>query len=92
MATTAFNYTAIDAGGKQKKGTIEAASLDAARANLKNQGLTPITVEKPNALNKELNINIGGKVKAKRLGSVLQAVPKYPACRSYRDPGAWNAW
>ena len=67
MATTAFNYTAIDAGGKQKKGTIEAASLDAARANLKNQGLTPITVEKPNALNKELNINIGGKVKAKDL-------------------------
>ena len=40
VATTAFNYTAIDAGGKQKKGTIEAASLDAARANLKNQGLT----------------------------------------------------
>ena len=67
MATTAFNYTAIDAGGKQKKGTIEAASLDAARANLKNQGLTPITVEKPNALNKELNINIGGMVKAKDL-------------------------
>lgn len=67
VATTAFNYTAIDAGGKQKKGTIEAASLDAARANLKNQGLTPITVEKPNALNKELNINIGGKVKAKDL-------------------------
>ena len=31
VATTAFNYTAIDAGGKQKKGTIEAASLDAAR-------------------------------------------------------------
>ena len=51
VATTAFNYTAIDAGGKQKKGTIEAASLDAARANLKNQGLTPITVEQPNALN-----------------------------------------
>ena len=67
MATTAFNYTAIDASGKQKKGTIEAASLDAARTNLKNQGLTPITVEKPNALNKELNINIGGKVKAKDL-------------------------
>lgn len=39
VATTAFNYTAIDAGGKQKKGTIEAASLDAARANLKNQGV-----------------------------------------------------
>ena len=67
VATTAFNYTAIDASGKQKKGTIEAASLDAARANLKNQGLTPITVEKPNALNKELSINIGGKVKAKDL-------------------------
>lgn len=65
-ATTAFNYTAIDAW-KTEKRHDEAASLDAARANLKNQGLTPITVEKPNALNKELNINIGGKVKAKDL-------------------------
>ena len=86
MATTAFNYTAIDAGGKQKKGTIEAASLDAARANLKNQGLTPITVEKPNALNKELNINIGGKVKAKDLAVFCKQF------QSILHPGAWNAW
>lgn len=67
VAATAFAYTAINADGKQVKGTIEAASLDAARANLKNQGMTPISVEKPNAFNKELSINIGGKVKAKDL-------------------------
>ena len=58
-----FAYVAVDDSGKQKKGIIEANNLDQARANLKGQGLTPITVDVPNALNKELNINIGGKVK-----------------------------
>lgn len=67
VASVAFMYSAIDAEGKQKKGTVEAASADAARNILKNQGLTVLSVDKPNALNKELSINIGGKVKAKDL-------------------------
>ncbi len=75
-----FAYVAVDDSGKQKKGIIEANNLDQARANLKGQGLTPITVDVPNALNKELNINIGGKVKSgdlallcKQFQSILHA-------------------
>lgn len=67
VAATAFAYTAVDSTGKQKKGTIEAASMDAARAALKGQGLTVLNVEVPNALNKDISFSFGGKVKAKDL-------------------------
>lgn len=63
----AFNYVAVDANGKQKKGSIEAANEAAARNSLKAEGLIPLTVEMPNALNKELDISIGKKVKARDL-------------------------
>lgn len=67
MAASSYIYVAVDETGKQKKGTIEAATIDAARAVLKGQGLTVISLDTPNALNKDLNINIGGGVKAKDL-------------------------
>ncbi len=63
MAT--FNYTAVDANGKQKKGTIDASNEAAARNSLKSQGLIPMEVKLPGALDKELSFSIGKKVKAK---------------------------
>ena len=63
----AFNYVAVDANGKQKKGTLEAANEAAARNSLKAEGLIPISVEIPNALNKDIEINIGKKVKSRDL-------------------------
>lgn len=63
----AFSYVAVDANGKQKKGTVEAANEAAARNSLKAEGLIPLTVEVPNALNKDISINIGKKVKARDL-------------------------
>lgn len=67
ITVSAFTYVAVDASGKQKKGTIEAASMDAAKVVLKGEGLVPISVDVPNALNKEINLDIGGKVKPKDL-------------------------
>ncbi len=61
-----FNYVAVDANGKQKKGTIEATNEAAARNSLKAEGLMPISVEVPNALNKEISFG-SKKVKAKDL-------------------------
>ncbi|GAA4022251.1 type II secretion system inner membrane protein GspF [Actimicrobium antarcticum] len=40
----AFRYEAVDDGGKTKKGVVNADSARAARADLRSQGLTPITV------------------------------------------------
>ncbi|TFW22157.1 type II secretion system protein GspF [Massilia arenosa] len=41
----AFRYEAVDAGGATRKGVVNADSPRAARADLRAQGLTPITVD-----------------------------------------------
>ena len=43
MAT--FSYKALDAKGKQKKGTQEADSARMLRQQLRNAGMTPLEVE-----------------------------------------------
>ena len=41
----AFTYQAVDQGGKKSKGLLEAASLAAARADLRKRNLLPLSVE-----------------------------------------------
>jgi len=41
----AFEYTAIDASGRQRRGVLEADSLRQTRQLLRDQGLAPLTVE-----------------------------------------------
>ncbi len=41
----AFEYTAIDANGRQRKGVLEADSLRQTRQLLRDQGLAPLSVE-----------------------------------------------
>lgn len=65
MAT--FAYEAIDKKGNAVKGTIEAENIDLARAEVKNQGVTLLDLKEQGALNKEINIDIGGKPKPRDL-------------------------
>lgn len=62
-----YVYTALNKDGKKVKGSIAAASEGRAMVALKEQGLTPTKVEKETALNKEINISIGGGVKPRDL-------------------------
>ena len=62
-----FSYVAIGMDGKEKKGSMEAASADKVMAQLKADGLLPINVETQSALSKDLNISIGNRVKARDL-------------------------
>lgn len=41
----AFDYVAIDTGGKQRKGTLEGDSARQVRAQLREKGMTPISVD-----------------------------------------------
>lgn len=41
----AFQYTALDAGGRQKKGVLEADSVRQIRQMLRDQGLVPLSVD-----------------------------------------------
>lgn len=55
-----YGYEAIDRSGKEVKGSVEANSLESAKAEIKKQGLTIIKVAEQSILNKDLNIEIGG--------------------------------
>lgn len=56
-----YGYEVIDKAGKTSKGSIDADSVGAARAELKRQNLTVVNISEQNALTKDINIEIGGK-------------------------------
>lgn len=62
-----YGYEAIDANGKTVKGSIEADNIDKVRSDLKGQGLTVMDVKEQSLLTKDINIDIGGKPKARDL-------------------------
>lgn len=62
-----YGYEAIDATGKQVKGSIEADSIEKARSDLKNQGMTVMELKEQSVLTRDINIEIGGKPKARDL-------------------------
>lgn len=62
-----FNYLVVDKTGKEKKGNMQAETIDEVRAKLKNEGFTVVNVTKASALTKEINITIGKAVKPRDL-------------------------
>ena len=62
----AFRYDAVDDSGKSKKGVLNADSARAARADLRSQGMTPITVD---AIATQLDA--AGQTKARSFGDKL---------------------
>lgn len=77
MAT--YEYMAVDKGGKQKKGTMDAQTPERVKEFLKNEGLIPISVKEQSFLNKDISIG-AKKVKprdmsvfCKQFASIMQA-------------------
>ena len=62
-----YKYEIVDKNGKSKKGTLEADNEQAASQELRNRGLTIVSVTKAGALDKEISLNFGGKVKPRDL-------------------------
>lgn len=56
-----FSYTVVGQDGKEKKGTINAETVDDAARQLKDQGLLPISIGAQSALDKDINISFGKK-------------------------------
>lgn len=56
-----YGYVAIDDFGKEFKGSIEADNPEKAKNELKAKGLIILSFEEQNALNKDINIEFGGK-------------------------------
>jgi len=62
-----FDYEAIDQNGKTKKGSMDAADVEAVRSSLKMNGLIPVNVSEQSMLNKDINLSFGSGVSAKDL-------------------------
>ena len=56
-----FSYEAINKAGKTVKGSVEADNAERARDEVKKLGYTPLEIREQGVLDKEININIGGK-------------------------------
>lgn len=63
----AYGYEALDTNNKVVKGSIEADSVDRARAELKQQGLILLEIKEQNVFTKDVNIEIGGYPKPRDL-------------------------
>ena len=55
-----YGYEAIDKAGKVIKGSAEAESMEKARLELKQQGLTLLEIKEQGLLTKDINIEFGG--------------------------------
>jgi len=62
-----YGYKAVNSAGKEIKGSIEADSEQKARSELKAKDLTVLSIGEQGALSKDINIDIGGKPKARDL-------------------------
>ncbi len=62
-----FGYEAIDKAGKIKKGSIEAESVEKAKQEIKQQGLTLISLQEKNLFTRDIDIQIGGEPKPRDL-------------------------
>ncbi len=62
-----YKFEVVQPDGKDRKGTIEAASREAAITELRAGGNLIVSVDLASALNKDLNISIGKAVKPREL-------------------------
>ena len=62
-----YGYIALDSTGKEVKGSMEAESEAAVQDALRQKGMSLLDVTKQSVLTKDLNIEIGGKVKPRDL-------------------------
>ncbi|NLT14203.1 MAG: type II secretion system F family protein, partial [Clostridiales bacterium] len=60
-----FSYTAVDRAGKDRKGSVVAETKEKARDQLKSEGLMPLSVSEQGLMTRDINLNIGGKPKAR---------------------------
>ena len=56
-----YGYEAIEKSGKERKGSIESGSIEKAKTDLKNQGMTIISLTEQNILTKDVQLDFGGK-------------------------------
>lgn len=62
-----YNYKVVDKEGKNKKGSIEASSIEQAQNKLKSEGFTVVSCKEQGVMDKDIKIGSGKKVKTRDL-------------------------
>lgn len=60
-----YQYKVITPEGKEKRGTIEAKTTEAATMLLKNQKNIVLSIQEANLMSRDINLSLGGKVSAR---------------------------
>ncbi|MBR1700954.1 MAG: type II secretion system F family protein [Lachnospiraceae bacterium] len=63
-----FSYVAVNADGKEVKGSIEADNIENARQDAKRKGLTVVSIKQAGTLGKDLNFDFSKKPNNRDLG------------------------
>ena len=94
-----YSYVAVDKKGKEKRGTIEAESMDKVSEILRNDGLLLVSVKEQGILNKDLDFSIGKKVKPRDLSvfcrqfvSIMQASVPMKEALQMMEQQTENKW
>ena len=64
---TVYSYVAINKQGKEKKGSLEAETIDAVKKKLRAEGSIPLQVFEQSTINKDISISFGKPVKTREL-------------------------
>jgi type IV pilus assembly protein PilC len=80
-----FKYTAIDANGKQKTGTVEAASQDEASSKLSASGLMPTKIVDSGGTSPTKSSSTKGSKKAKKAGGFGKVIKSEELCTFTRQ-------
>ena len=62
-----YSYIAIEKSGKEIKGSMESDSREKVEQKLRSQGCIPLEIKEQNALQKDIKIGVGKKVKTRDL-------------------------
>ena len=66
-----YSYIAIEKSGKEIKGSMESDSREKVEQKLRSQGCIPLEIKEQNALQKDIKIGVGKKVKTLLVLSVI---------------------
>ena len=62
-----FSYVAVDAAGKEVKGSMEADDKERVAEQLRKDGLLPMSIREQGIMNKNIDFSVGRKVKSRDL-------------------------
>lgn len=86
-----FSYVAVDAAGKEVKGSMEADDKERVAEQLRKDGLLPMSIREQGIMNKNIDFSVGRKVKSRDFLCILPTVCQHHRGRCAYEGGTADA-